>query len=732
MDSSAFLDDISFRYMLFAITIRAPGVGRFQSIECPKMTSSYSLITAKDIPGKNQLENFSLPILAEDVLSYSGEPVAILTGPDPAKLEKYAEQCKVIIEESQGIAAQEERIAQVFSSHNVRPEMILGERRIVRGDVENAFTQAKTIVSGNYKTGIQEHWYAEPVGAIVEYVSGMAAAGAAAADQKAGDKKLPAFVIHTATQWPFHVRRSAARALGIPESRVVVEPTLIGLHMDGKIWYPSLVASHAVLAAFITGKPVKLILTREEDFRYSPKRNGAEIQIRSALGEKGEILGTEINLTVNLGAQGVFTDEILDHTCMGSLGAYTQDNIQFTGAAVRTNIPPQGPFAGFGMAQGFFAMERHISRIADTLRQDPAEWRKINHLNRNGVLAIGLPLRENPSIDKLLDTAASMSDYYRKWASFELLRHHRQEQKFERDEPLRGIGIASAWQGNGFLYAGGDKGVYTVEVTLEKDGSLEIRTSMITSNDDYSHIWGNIASEILAIDAVKVRVLSRNTSLSPDSGPASLSRNVTILTKLVERCCLAIRKQHFRDPLPITVSRSSRPLKNPGLEELFPVPSGKILDAGSLSLLSWAAAVVEVEIDPTAYAPRIRGAWLGIDGGRILSETRARRSMKASVIQALGWASRERLEYIEGRITRDQIDSYDIPKPADIPPIHIDFLWNDSGDPKGIGELPFSCIPAAYVQAVSQAMDHPFETIPLGAAEVWEAGKLRKREAAIP
>jgi CO/xanthine dehydrogenase Mo-binding subunit len=157
---------------------------------------------------------------------------------------------------------------------------------------------------------------------------------------------------------------------------------------------------------------------------------------------------------------------------------------------------------------------------------------------------------------------------------------------------------------------------------------------------------------------------------------------------------------------------------------------GKALDAQSLSLLSCGAAVVEVEIDPVEYIPKIRGAWLGIDAGKILSEARARRSLKFSIIQALGWASREQLSYVDGQIPLGHIYDYNIPSPRDIPPITIDFIWNDTVNPKGIGELPFSCIPAAYAQAVSQAMDYPFEKIPLTARDVWEALKQKDPEAA--
>jgi CO/xanthine dehydrogenase Mo-binding subunit len=722
MEAPGFVEDIFLKRLLFGVTIRSPiARGRLTSIDCPRLPGSCALIRAEDIPGLNLLEDFSLPILAGTELSYIGEPVAILVGPDEAKLEEYADQCKVIAEEE----------TPVFSSHEISEKTILAKRTVSIGDTERAFAGAAAIVSGNYETGIQEHWYPEPLGAVA-YFEEPPDKEKTPGGNPGQSEARPGLVIKTATQWPFHVRRAVAQALKLDVTQVRVEPALIGLHMDGKLWYPSLIACHAALGAALMKRPVKLLLTREEDFRYSPKRNGAEIHISSALGEEGEILGTEISLTVNLGAHGVFTEEILDQTCIGCLGHYKMANLKLTGFAIKTNIPPQGPFSGFGMAQGFFALERHISQIADLRRQDPAEWRKSNHIGRNSSLPIGLTLKDEPPIKQLLDTAAAMSDYYRKWASFELLRLRRRQNNWvDREESLRGIGIALGYQGSGFLYSGSDRGNYGVELILEKDGSLEIKTSMVTSDDDFSHLWANIAAEILSIDASKVKAISQSTE-SPDSGPASASRNITILTKLVERACLAIRKQRFRDPLPITVRRTCRPSsKNREGAGTFPPPRGKSFDSASLAHPGWGAAVVEIEIDPVEYTPRIRGAWLGIDGGRILSEKRARRNLHASTVQALGWAALEQLRYTDGFISRETFKKYNIPNPGEIPPISIDFLWNESEEPKGIGELPFNCIPAAYLQAVSQAIDHPFQRIPLGSKEVWDALRLRKQEEAL-
>jgi CO/xanthine dehydrogenase Mo-binding subunit len=698
-----FFEDFDVRGSLYGVTIRSPiPRGRLLSVEAPRLPNSYTLIRATDIPGKNRAGDLPVPVLAEETVSYIGEPVALLLGPDKAKLDEYLSQCTVKTESETA----------VFGNHSFPPEAVMTRRDIHIGDTEKAFGEAQTIIEGTYTTGIQDHWYSEPAGAAAVFVP-----------PSPEENSLPGrLVIHTATQWPFRVKWAVAGLLNIPQETVVVAPSRIGIHLDGKIWYPTLPACHAALGAFITKKPVKILFTREEDFRYTPKRFAAEIRIRSALGEQGRLLASEIQVTADLGAQGVFTDEILDRTCLGALGAYKQGAISIDGKAIVTNIPPGGPLAGFGLAQGFFAAERQVSRIADTLRQDPVEWRKNNVFHKNKTLAFGSAVADPIPLEEVLDTAAAMGDYRRKWASFELLREYRRKEKgIDKNEPLRGIGIATAYQGNGFLYSGVDKGYYGVELTLDKDGSLEIRTSMVSSNQEYTYIWRQIAGEILGVEASAVRVVSQTTEGIPDSGPSCLSRNITVITKLVERACLAIRKQRFRDPLPITVRRVYHPVKALNWE-------GKAFDQNALTHPGWAAAVVEVEIDPIEYTPKIRGAWIGVDGGKILSEARARRSLKFSVIQALGWASREKISYEEGIIPDSQIYNYPIPAPEDIPPIRVDFIWSDTTNPRGIGELPFSCVPAAYVQAVSQAMDHPFDRIPLTARDIWEAGKLKNAE----
>ncbi|MDR0301577.1 MAG: molybdopterin-dependent oxidoreductase [Treponema sp.] len=718
MKASVFLEDIYPQHLLYAITIRSPiANGRLKLIQYPVLPDNYAFITARNIPGENRLEDTSIPILADSKLSYIGEPVGILLGQDKTKVEELAKRCKVIYDE------------ETPEFEAIEPAAVVREIQI--GDPGSVFEKSGKIVAGSYITGIQDHWYAEPAGAVTFYkkqnenAQGLPNTEAKKESKLKKSEKL--LIVKTATQWPYHVKRSVARVLGIDQSGVSVETTSLSLHMDGKLMFTSLVACHAALGTFLTNKPVRLILNREEDFFYSPKRCKSNIDIASTIDDNGNITATEVDISVNLGAYGVNGEEILDQVCLGTIGYCNIENLKITAKANLSNIPPQGPFSGFGLAQGFFAMERHISQIADTVKVDPVEWRK-SRINPSLILPSGINPKNHIPIEKLVACATDISDYYRKWASYELLRQSRREKSFmyEKGENLRGIGMALGFQGNGLLYYGEDKGNYSIEVTLTKESFIEIKSSITSAEEDYAKIWSKVVKEVLSIEPEKVRLV---TEQAPDSGPSCASRNITTLTRLVEKCCQAIRKQRFHDPLPITVRRSVRPQSGSLWKDRFKPHEGKVMDISGFSRPGMAACVVEVSVDLVECIPKIRGIWLGIDGGKIISKNRARRSLTRGATQALGWAFAENIKYSDGALPKNKYDKFVISSHVDIPVIDIKFLSGDSTEPKGIGELPFTCIPAAFLQAVSQAMDHCYKTIPLKRKEIWEIARIRNSDA---
>jgi CO/xanthine dehydrogenase Mo-binding subunit len=669
-----FVTDINIENSLFAVTIRSPSArGRLVGVEVPQMPSSYTLITAKDIPGVKQLAEFPVPILAGDRVSYIGEPVGVLVGPDDLKLCTYAADCKVLIEQED-----------VADEDSVQAEKLMERNFVIGGTaspdaVENQ--NAGTIVQGVYRTGIQDHWVAEPFCALTTF----------------SDDKI---VVYTATQWRAHTRDSVAGVLGISPETVEVIPTKLGFHLDSKLWYPSLVACHAALGSFFTKKPVKLCLTREECFRYGPKRPETEIKITSSIKGDGEVLKTDIEVNVNVGAGGIFTEETLTRVCIGSLGAYRLSPVTVKAAAVKSAIPYQGAFEGFGLAQGFFAIERHVSRIADISHMGPAEWRAKHALKQNDKLAVGVPLKERVFADQVMERVAAMADYKRKWASYNLLRGRDNPE----ETPLRGIGIALAYQGGGLLFGG--KTDCSVEVTLNEDESLIIKTS---ADSGFARVLIDLATKILEVAPEKMRVID-----CADEGVSTASRNVAVIAKLTERCCLAIKEQWTQAPRPITVRRVYEPVMAAADKTWVRDP----IDQNALSPLSWAAGVVEVEID---RIPKIRGLWLCIEGGRILAPERAERAVKRAAVHALGWAVREEVFYTDGKIDDALLYNYDVPSPIDAPPISVSFIENEGVDPKGICELPYSVAPSAYVQAVSQALNRAFEKIPLKVKDVWDA-----------
>ncbi|MDP3178613.1 MAG: xanthine dehydrogenase family protein, partial [Spirochaetaceae bacterium] len=593
------MSDLKIAGMLHAATIRSPiSRGSVTSIVLPKLPAGYRAILPADVPGSNSVAPFGakIPILASERISYRGEPVALLAGPDPVLAAELAAQAKVICDEDEP----------VFSWRSFSSEQVLAKRVVVVGDPDLAFSIAQSALEAVYETGAVEHYYSEPQGA------------AAAFDY---DK----IALWCATQWPYHVRDSVAMALGCRADEVSVRPTPLGVHLDGKLWYPSLLACQAAVASVACGRPVRLLLTRREDFLYSTKRARSSVSVRTAVGPTGDLSAMDVRIAINVGAYGPLAHEILSQAVLAATGAYACPNVRIEGYAVSTNTPPLGSFGGLGAAHALFAVEAHANRVASALGEDPIDWKARNVLRKGSRLVTGEALKDEVPYDAISAKLAAMCDYRRKYACYELVRKRRSGRS---DGPMRGIGLAFAYQGAGTFLAGEGSSSYSVEAALDKDLRVRIMTSAAAASAGAVGIWKQTAVRVLGVPLDDVAIVPPDTDLVPDSGPSVLSRNVTVVNRLVGKACEAIQKRRFRDPLPLSakaVHRLPKPIK---------WEDGKVQGSPFVTA-AWAGAAVEVELDPWTLEPRPIGAWICADGGELASPERAAAALRVGTIDAL-------------------------------------------------------------------------------------------------
>jgi CO/xanthine dehydrogenase Mo-binding subunit len=677
---SEFTSDVYVRNMRYAAVIRSPFArASIKSIDCTELPAGITCVTARDIPGENALTiaEERMPILADGETNYVGEAVVLLAGPTQKAI--LAAQAAVDVEYDEKAPAlafthpQDDQQQRNFSGQRGKPDRLLKE--------------SVTVVEGSYRTGIQEHLYNEPQGAVAQW----------------GPNGT--IVIRCATQWPYHVQRTVAAVLAVAQELVIVRPTDPGIALDGKLWYPSLIAARAALLMQRTGSAVKLVYSNVEDYRFTPKRAPFYFRVVSGIGEAGEIKALKVDAIYNAGAYPFFTREIASQVLSALFMHYQCQHVQLTLSATRTDLPPMNVMSGFGTASAFFATETHVARLAELSQSDPIEWRKANL----AVSSSGKRTKQGTRRERLLavlEHTGRASDFARKHAAYELQKKRREEFANLR-RPTRGIGVALASQGAGFVESGGRLGG-TIIVRLESDGTAIIRTSAVPGSASVIFGWRRIVAEVLELEPKDVRVENASTDLVPDSGPGTLSRHVAVLSRLIEQASLSIQKQRFRKPLPIEVRRASK-----ATQSAFNMTT---LSGEAFSEVAVGAAVVEVTVDPVTFESTVDTLWFAADAGRILDETEAHRHLEMSMHQALEWSTHELISFRSGAIDPRSYLAYRNTSEPLLPRISVDLLDSPIKVPLGLGDLPQSCVPAALASAVTQATGRYMDQIPTNPA----------------
>lgn len=651
---------------------------RIDKITYPKMEDGYKIVDSRDIPGSNELEVAvsRQPILAEDIVTYIGQPIAIIAGPDEKKIKEYISGTKVAYTPLPAVLTLDDAT------------QVMNEYGYTQGDVDAAFSQAEQIVTETFRTGYQEQAYIETNGVIAEYKDGTV-------------------TVWGTLQCPYYVHGAVVQAFGLPEDKVRIIQAVTGGAFGGKEDYPSLLGCYAALAACKTGKPVRMIMDRREDMSVTTKRHPSRIVISSAINAAGELTGVKIDTTLDGGAYDGLSTVVLQRALICAAGVYNIKNLQVRGRAVVTNTVPTGAFRGFGAPQSFFAIETHMGHLAKRLGEEPLEFKRKYLAKQFDLTPTGGQYHDPVILDEMLKRADEFSDYAKKHKAY-----RSQTGRFRK-----GIGISLFLHGCGFTgSAERDYIKSVVHLLKHKDGKVEILASITDMGQGVKTTFSKIVSQVLGLPLADVICSNPDTHKVPNSGPTVASRSIQVVGRLLEKAAARLKEKWKDGQEQLIEEHYVHPDLIPWDLETF--------SGDAYATFAWGVNVVEVELDTLLATARVIGAWGIFDVGTPIDQKVMQGQMEGGMLQGIGYASMEKMESVNGTPYQNSLTDYIIPTSMDTVNFHTCMVDNPYQNgpfgAKGAGELTLVGAAAAYVAAVENAANADFHQIPLGPEKIME------------
>lgn len=679
--------------------------------------------TAADIPGENIVPVVlrDQPALAETIVRYHGEPVALIAAPDEETLQQAMDHVVLETAPLGAIFDIDEALAAKVALHG--SDNVFRHIDIRKGDATVAMQSADVVIEREYHSGSQEHVYLETQGMQAE-------------------PTRDGITIRGSMQCPYYIVEGVAMLLGLSPEKVRVIPCTTGGGFGGKEDFPSLVAGHAALLAWKAGRPVRLIYDRVEDLRYTSKRHPARVRHRTGWSRDGRMVAMQIEIVLDGGAYSTLSPLVLQRSAVHAAGPYQCDHIHIEARAVATNHPPRGAFRGFGAPQSIFALEAHLDFCAGKLGIDPIEVRRRNLVRPRGTLATGQIMGDDTAVDEVLERGVVESDFLARRDRFTAWNRVASSAPSPERFLRRGIGLALFMHGTGLN--GNAEGRFRSTVLLKgnADGTVSTITNQVELGQGAQTIVAQLAADGLGIPVDWVVANEPDTSLAPDSGPTVASRTAAIIGGL-----LITAGQRFRAEVE---RRSGGPISDPRafcsavaqcvsqgplqVSETFSPPSAfqwnEDLHQGDAYLgYTWSCCVAALEVDTLTGEVKLLDVTAVQDVGRVIHPVFAAGQVEGGVTQGLGWALLENTVWSGGLMKNANMTDYVIPTAADVPPIHAVFLehpqrWTPHGA-KGLGELPMEGPAPAVVNALRHALGIHFEEIPVTPEVILKAWEER-------
>jgi 4-hydroxybenzoyl-CoA reductase alpha subunit len=731
-----YADDLALPGMLYGKILRSPvphGIIRRLSVEAAlRRPGVVAVLTGRDLP----IPFGILPVsqdehaLCVDRVRFVGDPVAAVAAEEEAQAEEALGYIQVEIEPLAAIrdvfeAAEtpEPRIHDYGPEGNVHKKIALEF-----GDVEEGFREADHVredilfYDGSNHLALEEH---------------------ACLAQWSPDGRL---TLWSSTQTPHYVHRALAKVLQLSPSRIRVVATPTGGGFGGK----TDPFNHEIVAAklaMVTGRPVKITLSREEVFACHRGRHPTLMRIRTGVRRDGRITAMHFQSYLDGGAYGSYGVATAYYSGALQTTTYEVPRYRYEGVRFFTNKAPCGPKRGHGTPQPRYALEVHLDKIAEDLGLDPAEMRLRHLVEADSVTANYLKIGSTglaECIRKVVEASG--------W-----------KEKFRKLPYGKGVGLAcsSYLSGAGLPIYWNNMPHSGVVLKLDRGGGAAVFCGSTDVGQGSDSVLAYVVAEVLGLDPMEIRVVTADTDLTPvDLG--SYSSRVTLMTgnaalqaaeraretlarAAAERLEVSPQEIVFAQGRVFAASDPDRGMAFAEAVQLAESRFGTVVTVGSYTpprslgrykgagvgpspAYSFTAAVVQVEVDPETGLVRPEKVWIAHDVGRAINPLLVEGQIEGSVHMGLGEALMERMAYRRRPTLQARSPSvlgHKIPTAVDM--CEVECFIVEAPDPNGpfgakeVGQGPLLPIPPAVANAVYDAVGVRVDEIPITPDKVLQA-----------
>ncbi|KXB02346.1 hypothetical protein AKJ44_00720 [candidate division MSBL1 archaeon SCGC-AAA261F17] len=699
------------------------------------------VLTGKEAPFKFGKYIQDREILASEKVRYVGEPVAAVAADTEEIAEKAVELIEVEYEDLEPVFDSREalkegspRVHENLHEYNHAPFIfpvphsnVANHFKLRKGDVEKGFEEADVIVENNFDQPQTQHVEMETHSTVAQW--------------------LPSGKINvwTSAQSPFVVRENLSYIFDVPINKINVHAPYLGGGFGGKAginWEPLPI----LLSKKSGGKPVKLVLTREEQFSSSSIRQGLSARIKTGVKKNGKITAMEIEYIWDSGAYADYAVNVGRAAGYACTGPYEIPNIKTDSYTIYTNKPYGTAFRGFGHVPFHWATERQMDLVAHEIGMDPTEFRLKNALLPGGTSATGA---------KLEDEVGRLDE------CIKAVKNKLEKGKKEKGENPRGYGVAAFWKAPAIPANTSSSAL----IKLNQDGTVTLSVATSEMGQGTKTSLKQMVAEELEIPLEKIEVTSEaETDLSPYTWQTVGSRGMFMdgnaVLNAVEDAKRQIRSMASKlldvseENLEISngkVHVRGEPSKEISFSEIalggtYPTGAGvggPVLGYGTYTAegltnldpetgqgkpgLFWTVGVrgVEIEVDPETADVRILRLISCFDLGKAVNPKLVDGQIYGGSVQHLGSTFTE--EYIyddEGRMLNNNLMDYKIPRAQDIPDKFINIIKEtpQSNAPfgaRGIGELGMLAVGPAIGNAIYDAIGVNVNDLPISRENLW-------------